>query len=64
MFHTWLLAQRERADAIGHFARAVGRDALFPRRTVRLYLLLRYYDTDVWMREALKLAHREWRRQR
>jgi uncharacterized protein YozE (UPF0346 family) len=61
VFYQWLLAQRERRDDVGRFAVLASQDKTFPRRSHRLFRLLRYYSTQPQMRQALKQAHAEWR---
>lgn len=60
MFYTWLLAQRERTDDVGRLALLAAQDKRFPKKSHRLFKLLRHYG-DRPERELLKTAHREWR---
>ena len=70
MFYAWLLAQCERADAVGIVAQAASKDLQFPRKANRLHILLRYFDAAPEsrraaapeLRKAMKLAHAEWRK--
>ena len=58
-FFAWLEQQRERADSIGAYARAAVANVRYPRSS-RLQVILKYEPDET--REALKRAHREWRR--
>lgn len=64
MFYAWLSAQRARPDDIGRFATFVSADKTFPRRSHRLYLLLKYCGGNAELRRLVKLSHAEWRRVR
>ena len=59
-FFTWLEQQRERTDVVGDYARAAVANIRYPRSS-RLQVLLKYEPNGT--REALKKAHREWRRE-
>lgn len=58
-FFTWLEQQRTRTDVVGDYARTAVANIRYPRSS-RLQVLLKYEPDDT--REALKKAHREWRR--
>jgi hypothetical protein len=58
-FFTWLEQQRGRTDLVGDYARAAIANIRYPRSS-RLQVLLKYEPDET--REALKKAHREWRR--
>ena len=58
-FFKWLELQQERPDVVGHYARLAVKNIQYPR-TSRLTVLLRYEPDET--RQALKRAHREWRR--
>lgn len=64
MFYDWLGLQAERQDHVGAFARLAARDKVCPRHTNRLHLFLLRYEHLPEHREAIKQAHREWRRAR
>lgn len=58
-FFTWLEQQRTRTDTVGDYARVAVANICYPRSS-RLQVLLKYEPAAT--REALKKAHREWRR--
>lgn len=60
-FYGWLQTQSKRADDVGALARHAQKDRLFPRRAKRLYLFLSRYDGQHTLRDAVKLAHTEYR---
>ncbi len=64
MFYQWLLTQREREDDIGRFAILASADRKFPKRSHRLFMLLRYCGANEELRRAVKKAHSEWRQVR
>lgn len=64
MFYAWLHVQRTRLDDVGRFAMFVAGDKTYPRRSHRLYLLLKYCGGNAELRRLTKLAHAEWRRTR
>lgn len=61
MFYDWLSAQSARTDDVGRFAIFATGDRTFPRRSHRLYILLRYCGGNTELRRLVKLAHAEWR---
>ena len=63
-FYRWLAQQTARRDAVGLLARAAVKDPIYPRYADTLGIILRRYDHDRLLREAAKIAHREWRRLR
>lgn len=63
-FFAWLDQQVGRQDDIGAFARYAVKDRIFPRNGSRLNLFLARYEGMPERRNAVKLAHREWRRVR
>lgn len=63
-FFNWLGRQTARADDVGAFARYAVKDRLFPRGARKLVLFLLRYEGMPEQREAVKVAHREWRRSR
>lgn len=63
-FYRWLANQASRQDSVGLLAREVKRDPLFPRHTSKLGLCLQRFEDDIDRRNAVKTAHREWRRVR
>jgi hypothetical protein len=60
-FLEWLKSQRERADAVGAYARVAVSNITYPRSS-SLQVLLQH-EPEV-SREGLKRAHREWRQLR
>ena len=64
-FYSWLSRQIERQDDVGAFARYAARDKILARLPdVDLHVLLARFEGMPEQREAVKIAHREWRRQR
>lgn len=63
-FYAWLGQQVERQDDVGAFARYAVRDKIFPRQARKLVLFLTRYEGMPDKREAVKVAHREWRQRR
>jgi uncharacterized protein YozE (UPF0346 family) len=63
-FVLWLLQQKSRnnGDEVGRLAREAQKDKTFPRTTNRLWIFLHYYNLEPRNREAIKIAHAEWRR--
>jgi hypothetical protein len=59
-FFAWLERQRARNDDVGQYARNAVANVRYPRSS-RLLILLKY-EPDA-TRDALKKAHREWRRE-
>ena len=60
-FYVWLLAQRGRLDDVGRFAFLASTDHTFPKRSHRLYKLLRWAGLNPELRTVVCTAHREWR---
>jgi hypothetical protein len=68
-FFPWLCNQAERLDAIGVIAGIALSDKRFPRKSQRLYVFLRHFDSNAKLtavqrkrcRDAIKQAHAEWR---
>jgi uncharacterized protein YozE (UPF0346 family) len=65
-FFLWLADQKSRnnGDEVGRLAREALKDKTFPRKARKLLLFLHYYEAEPQNREAVKLAHREWRQLR
>lgn len=63
-FFGWLGRQTERQDTVGVLARHAVKDPIFPRNGSRLILFLLRYEHMPEQREAVKAAHREWRKMR
>lgn len=64
-FFKWLVEQTGRQDGVGAFARYAVRDKVFPgERSNRLGVFLSRYEGMPEQREAVKVAHREWRQTR
>lgn len=64
-FWNWLMAQRDREDAVGDFARRARKDPAWPTRASGRETLDAYLDAQgaaQTMREAFAQAHGEWRR--
>ena len=62
VFYLWLSDQKQRTDEIGLVAQEATKDKTFPRTAHHLYLFLHYYDLEPRNRQAIKSAHREWRK--
>lgn len=60
-FVDWLLQQQSRQDPVGELARVIRADRTFPRGSRRLYVFLAHFDSQLPHRQALKVAHAEWR---
>lgn len=63
-FYAWLRQQDGRQDVVGAFARYAVRDRLFPQHARKLVMFLIRYEGMPEQREAVKIAHREWRNAR
>jgi hypothetical protein len=63
-FFGWLGRQTERQDTVGVLARLAVKDPIFPRHGSRLILFLIRYEHMPEQRQAVKIAHREWRQYR
>lgn len=61
-FYDWLI-EKQHSQNLGAFAKIVASDRTFPKTTNQLSKMLEYYGESPH-REALKFAHKGWRRYR